>query len=65
MFLHENKLDINHLKGIFEVEGKKGDLAQHIVWVTFWGNRNQFIARHYLLNETSCIAVDKNLIAPE
>lgn len=37
----------------------------NIVWVTFWGNKNAFLGRHYLVNETSVIAVDKNMVVQE
>ena len=50
MFIHENRLDISALRGIFETAGKKSPLSQNIVWVTFWGNRNAFIGRHYIAN---------------
>lgn len=35
------------------------------MWVTFWGNRNAFIGRHYLANETSAIAIDRNMIVQQ
>lgn len=50
MFIHENKLDIDSLVGIFEYregEGLKNSpregrsaLSRSIVWVTYWGNKN-------------------------
>ena len=65
MFLHDNNLTINQLRGIFENEEEKGPLAQSIVWVTFSGNRNSFLGRHYLATETSAIAIDSHMVAPE
>ena len=62
MFIHENRLDVSNLKNIFEKNKKKSFLSENIVWVTFWGNKNAFLGRHYLANETSAIAVDKNLV---
>lgn len=64
MFLHENNLDLFHLKGIFEHNNQKSKLSENIVWVTFWGNKNHFLARHYLANETKAISVDKHMIVP-
>jgi len=37
----------------------------NIVWATFWGNKNSFLGRHYLINETNVVAVDKNLVTSE
>ena len=65
MFLHENKLGVQQLKGIFENEGAKSILSDQIVWVTFWGNKNSFLARHYLVNSTSAIAVDHHMVTHE
>lgn len=65
MFIHDNKLDATHLKGIFQKNGQKSKLSDNVVWITFWGNKNVFIARHFLANETSCLAVDKNMVVPE
>ena len=50
MFIHENRLDVTGLKKIFEFEGTRSLLSLNIVWVTFWGNKNAFIGRHYLAN---------------
>ena len=48
MFLHDNNLTVNQLRGMFERGELKGPLAKNIVWVTFQGNRNAFLVRHYL-----------------
>lgn len=50
MFIHENKLDVGGLKNIFELNGKKSNLSDNVVWVTYWGNKNSFLGRHYLVN---------------
>jgi hypothetical protein len=50
---------------IFEDDGKTSVLNENIVWVTYWGNKNVFLARHYLINKTKAIAFDKNIIVQE
>jgi hypothetical protein len=65
MFIHENRLDIAALRGIFELNGRKSALSSNIVWVTYWGNKNAFIGRHYLANETSAIAIDRNMVVQQ
>ena len=70
LFLHNNKLDFDDLRRLFSEEPDnpnlpQSNLAKHIVWVTFWGNKNCFYARHYLVNHTSAIAVDQNLVVEE
>jgi len=65
MFLHENRLDIAALRGIFELNGRRSALSSNVVWVTYWGNKNAFIGRHYLANETSAIAIDRNMVVQQ
>lgn len=65
MFIHENRLDVAGLKKIFEFEGTRSLLSLNIVWVTFWGNKNAFIGRHYLANETNAIAIDRNMVVQQ
>jgi hypothetical protein len=68
MFIHENKLDIDSLMGIFEEEiGRETQslLSKAVVWVTYWGNKSEFNARHYLANHTAVLAVDNFMVAAE
>lgn len=68
LHIHENKLDIDCLISIFTEDissPKRSPLSQSIVWVTFYGNKNQFAARHYLATSTSVIAVDHNIVVQE
>lgn len=44
---------------------QKSALAKRISWVTYWGNQNPFAGRHYLVNNTNVIAVDKFLVVEE
>ena len=70
MFLHNNKLDLDNLKIAFSQGPNipvtvRSPLSKSIVWVTFWGNKNSFYARHFLANNTSAIAIDKNIVVEE
>ena len=65
LFLHDNHLAIDHFTAIFTRAGEQSPLAQHVVWITFWGNKHPFLARHFAANSTSAIAFDRNLIAAE
>ena len=65
IFLHENKLDVHHVINMFENEQtikEPSNLSQSVIWVTYWGNKNEFQVRHYLAMKTKAIAVDKNMI---
>lgn len=65
LFLHDNHLAIHHFTNIFTRAGETTPLAQNVVWITFWGNRHPFLARHFAANSTSAIAFDRHLIAQE
>jgi len=68
LHIHENKLDIDGLIGIFTDDfgnRKRSPLCQAVVWVTFWGNKGGFVARHFLANCTSALAVDLYMIIDE
>lgn len=68
MLIHDNKLDIDGLIGIFQEDvGRetRSPLSKAIVWVTYWGNKSEFNARHYLINHTSVLAVDHHMAVPE
>lgn len=70
LFLHNNRLDFIDLRRVFSEEPDnphlpQSSLAKFIVWVTFWGNKNCFYARHYLVNHTSVAAVDHHLVVEE
>lgn len=73
MFLHNNRLALETLQQIF-FEGfdpklprkrEKTPLAESIAWTTYWGNRNEFQARHFLVSHTNVIAIDHNLVVEE
>lgn len=65
LFLHDNHLNIHHFTNIFTRAGEPTPLAQNVVWITFWGNKHPFLARHFAANSTSAIAFDRHLIAQE
>lgn len=66
LFLHNNKLDFEILRSVFsDSSSVRSPLSNSIVWVTFWGNRNSFYARHFLVNNTAAIAVDTNVVVEE
>ena len=68
IFLHENKLDTPHLLTMFEdnpPNKEPSNLSNSVIWVTYWGNKNEFQARHYLATKTKALAVDKNMIVEE
>jgi Leucine-rich repeat (LRR) protein len=69
-FLHNNRLDFDALQTIFSLEPNSpylppSSLAKNIVWVTMWGNKNCLYARHYLVNHTAVVAVDKHIVVEE
>jgi len=35
-----------------------------IVWVTFWGNKNGFLGRHFIANQTNALVFDRHMIVP-
>ncbi len=53
------------MRGVFYRGQEDSPLARTVVWVTFWGNRNGFLARHFLVNQTQAIAVDHHVVLPE
>lgn len=68
LHIHENKLEIDALIGIFTDDfgnRKRSPLCQAVVWVTFWGNKGEFAARHFLANSTAALAVDLHMIVDE
>lgn len=65
LFLHDNRLALPHFTRIFTQAGETTPLAQNVVWITFWGNRQSFLARHFAATSTSAIAFDRHLIAQE
>jgi len=38
------------------------ELSKNIVWITYFGNKNDFLGRHYIANKTRAIACDINMI---
>ena len=65
LFLHDNRLAIQHFTRIFTQAGETTPLAQNVVWITFWGNRHPFLARHFAATSTRALAFDRHLITEE
>lgn len=70
LFLHNNRIEFETFQQVFfeGVNGKKQrmfqktPLADNIAWVSYWGNNHEFQARHFLVNNTSVIAVDRHIV---
>lgn len=66
LFLHQNRLTVDRLVGVFEKKGEgRSRLACSVRWVSFWGNKDVALARHYVATSTSALAFDKHLLTPE